>query len=47
MGMLSEIALDVFFATSLVGTWKIPLRVVGQTKQWAIQAFCEIELRVY
>lgn len=44
--MLSETTLDVFFATSLVGTWKIPPRAVGQTKHWPIQAFSEIELRV-
>lgn len=41
-----ELTLELPNDSRLVGTWKIPLRAVGQTKHWPIQAFSEIELRV-
>lgn len=41
-----ELTLELPNDPRLVGTWKIPLRAVGQTKHWPIQAFSEIELRV-
>lgn len=41
-----ELTLELPNDPRLVGTWKIPLRAVGQTKHWPIQAFSEIEMRV-